>query len=95
MHNFLNVFNLSDVLVPAGNNAVHMDKEPQLNPPPNSLRTRNKLILIVPPALREQPFDFYGGGGRKTSQKKIPALISGKKTFSGPKGRQKNHSGLP
>ena len=34
MHKFLNVYNLSDVLVPAGNNAVHMDKEPQLPPPP-------------------------------------------------------------
>ena len=30
--------------------------------------------------LRERPFDFYaGGGGRKTLQKKIPALILGEK----------------
>ena len=35
MHKFLNVYNLSDVLVQAGNNVVHMDKEPQLPPPPN------------------------------------------------------------
>ena len=33
MHKFLDVYNLFDVLVPAGNNAVHMDKDP---PPPNS-----------------------------------------------------------
>ena len=31
--------------------------------------------------LREQPFDFYGGGGGQEdfAKKKIPALISGKK----------------
>ena len=39
MHKFLNVYNLSDVLVLA---AVHIDKEQQLPPPP-TLRTRNKL----------------------------------------------------
>ena len=53
MHKFLNVYNLSDVLVPAGNNAVHMDKEPQLNPPPPPQLCAQGIssILIVPPAL--------------------------------------------
>ena len=36
-----------------------------------------EISLII--TLREQPFDFYGGGGRKTSQKKIPALVLGEK----------------
>ena len=51
MHKFLNVYNLSDVLVPAGNNAVHMDKEPQLPPQKKKkkkLRTRNKLDFNCP-----------------------------------------------
>ena len=39
MHNFFDVYDLFDVLVPTGNNAVHMDKDP----PPPILRTKNKL----------------------------------------------------
>ena len=50
MHKFLNVYNLSDVLVPAGNNAVHVDKEPQL-PLPQLCAQGISSILIVPPAL--------------------------------------------
>ena len=51
MHKFLNVYNLSDVLVPAGNNALHMDKEPQLPPPPQLCAQGISSILIVPRAL--------------------------------------------
>ena len=52
MHKFLNVYNLSDMLVPAGNNAVHMDKEPLFNTPLPRLRAQGiSSISIVPPAL--------------------------------------------
>ena len=57
MHTFLNVYNVSDVLVPAGNNAVHMDKEPQLPLPPQLCAQGIRSILIVPPALNfDLPF---------------------------------------
>ena len=52
-----------------------------------------KPISIYVLQLREQPFDFYGGGGAGRLRKKnFPALISGKKNH--PEGRQKKFYGL-